>query len=147
MGMCCRYLEFGGAGKYGAFALLQLGVASLITWYIWDLFEGEHLFGDIFDARGAHDSFRNFALMAALIGPAPGEFVRRSETTGQCFDPNGTWIASGEAAVPLLSLNTLEKRLSGEEKRLFIQFMRSMLKWLPEERTTAKQLLQDPWLL
>lgn len=59
----------------------------------------------------------------------------------------GTWIASEEAVVPLLSLYTLEKQLYGEEKQLFIRFMRSMLKWLPEERSTAKQLLEDPWLL
>ncbi|KFZ18248.1 hypothetical protein V502_04190 [Pseudogymnoascus sp. VKM F-4520 (FW-2644)] len=114
---------------------------------IWDLFEGEHLFGDVFDARGGHDPFRHFALMVALIGPPPREFVRRSETTGQCFDPNGTWIASEDAVVPLLSLDSLEKQLSGEEKQLFIRFIRSMLKWLPEERSTAKQLLKDPWLL
>ncbi|KFY90716.1 hypothetical protein V500_05005 [Pseudogymnoascus sp. VKM F-4518 (FW-2643)] len=58
-----------------------------------------------------------------------------------------TWIASEDAVVPLLSLDSLEKQLSGEEKQLFIRFIRSMLKWLPEERSTAKQLLKDPWLL
>lgn len=59
----------------------------------------------------------------------------------------GTWIANEDAAVPCVSLESLEKRLSGQEKEFFIQFMRSMLKWLPEERRTAKQLLEDPWLL
>ena len=56
---------------------------------IWDLFEGRHLFGDIFDGKGGHDPFRHVALMAAVAGPPPGEFVRRSETTGQCFGPDG----------------------------------------------------------
>ncbi|POR33360.1 Serine/threonine-protein kinase SRPK [Tolypocladium paradoxum] len=114
---------------------------------IWDLFEGEHLFGDIFDAKGGHDPFKHLALMVALIGPPPSEFVKRSETTQQCFDPSGAWIAHEDAAVPSVSLRSLEKRLSGQEKELFIQFMRSMLKWLPEECRTAKQLLEDPWLL
>ncbi|KFZ06297.1 hypothetical protein V501_07577 [Pseudogymnoascus sp. VKM F-4519 (FW-2642)] len=114
---------------------------------IWDLFEGEHLFEDVFDARGGHDPFKHFALMVALIGDPPSEFIGRSETTGQCFDTNGTWIAQEDAAIPLVSLDSLEKRLSGQEKQLFIQFMRSMLKWMPEERKTAKQLLDDPWLL
>jgi hypothetical protein len=59
----------------------------------------------------------------------------------------GTWIAQNEAVVPSVSLECLEKRLTGQEKTLFIQFMRSMLRWLPEERRTAKQLLEDPWLL
>ncbi|EAU34393.1 predicted protein [Aspergillus terreus NIH2624] len=56
---------------------------------IWDLFEGTHLFGDIFDSRGGHDPFKHLALMVALIGPPPTEFVQRSETTDQCFDRNG----------------------------------------------------------
>lgn len=106
--------------------------------------------------------------MVAVAGPPPRDFIQRSETTEQCFDPNGkhqllkfvlgvaseltrdntgTWIANDDAAVPSVSLESLEKRLVGREKELFIQFMRSMLKWLPEERKTAKELLDDPWLL
>jgi hypothetical protein len=29
---------------------------------------------------------------------------------------------------------------------MFIQFVKRMIKWRPEERSTAKELLQDPWL-
>jgi hypothetical protein len=36
--------------------------------------------------------------------------------------------------------------LQGEDKRGFIEFARRMLKWLPEERATAKELYGDPWL-
>ncbi|OBT87705.1 hypothetical protein VE02_04078 [Pseudogymnoascus sp. 03VT05] len=129
----------------------RIGAAQESNPFIWDLFESEHLFGDVFDARGGHDPFKHFALMVALIGEPPSEFVGRSETTGQCFDTNdahvGIWIAHKEEAIPLVSLGGLEKRLSGQEKQLFIQFMGSMLKWMPEERKTAKQLLEDPWLL
>ncbi|KLJ06594.1 hypothetical protein EMPG_17908 [Blastomyces silverae] len=115
---------------------------------IWDLSEGKHLFGDIFD-NGGHDPLKHLALMVALIGPPPSEFVRRSETTKQCFDPSGKspCLLLGNATIPSVSLESLESRLSGQEKESFIQFMRSMLKWLPEERRTARQLLQDPWLL
>ncbi len=59
----------------------------------------------------------------------------------------GAWVAGNEAAIPTASLDVLEKRLSGNEKVLFIQFLTSMLKWLPEERATAKELLENPWLL
>lgn len=51
--------------------------------------EGHHLFGDIFDSNGNHHPFKHLALMVALIGPPPADFVKRSETTGQCFDHNG----------------------------------------------------------
>lgn len=105
--------------------------------------------------------------MIALIGPPPQELVRRSETTEQCFDLSGkyrdfksfwlllqlsdmhagAWVAHEEAVIPLVSLESLEMRLSGKEKASFVQFMRSMLQWLPEKRKTARQLLEDPWLL
>lgn len=49
--------------------------------------------------------------------------------------------------MPSVSLNTLEKRLVGREEEDFIRFMKSMLTWLPEKRKTAKELLDDPWLL
>lgn len=41
--------------------------------------------------------------------------------------------------------STLSK-FNGEEQRMFIHFVKRMIKWNPEERSTAKELLQDPWL-
>ncbi|KAB8226144.1 kinase-like domain-containing protein [Aspergillus novoparasiticus] len=114
---------------------------------VWDMFEGQHLFGDIFDSKGGHDPFKHLALMVALIGPPPTEFVQRSETTEQCFNSSGCWIAHQEAPIPTISLEALEKQLDGEEKELFLAFIMSMMKWMPEERKTAKQLLEHPFLL
>jgi len=34
----------------------------------------------------------------------------------------------------------------GEEKELFLSFIRRMLQWAPEDRGTAKELRDDPWL-
>ena len=50
------------------------------------------------------------------------------------------------AKIPVTSLEKVETRLEGRDKELFLQFIRSMLRWLPEERKTAKELLDDPWL-
>ena len=36
--------------------------------------------------------------------------------------------------------------LQGSEKNLFLAFVRKMLQWLPEDRKTARELLEDPWL-
>jgi hypothetical protein len=36
--------------------------------------------------------------------------------------------------------------MAGEEKRRFVQFVKRMIAWRPEERSTAKELLDDPWL-
>ena len=61
----------------------------------WDLFEGQHLFVDIFDAGGHHDLFRHLALMTAVAGPLSKEFVKRSETTEQCFNGDGELNLAG----------------------------------------------------
>lgn len=56
----------------------------------------------------------------------------------------GHWTAD-----PPLSPETLEDRLTcleGEKKKGFLTLLRSMMKWRPEERKTACQLLDDPWL-
>jgi hypothetical protein len=58
--------------------------------------------------------------------------------------PLGKW--KGLVEIPSLSLEESEENLDGESKELFLQFMRSMLRWLPEERKTARELLDDPWL-
>jgi len=36
--------------------------------------------------------------------------------------------------------------LEGAQKVLFLEFMGKMLKWLPGDRKTAKELFEDPWL-
>jgi serine/threonine-protein kinase SRPK3 len=36
--------------------------------------------------------------------------------------------------------------LSGKEKDAFIEFIKKMVKWNPEDRSSAKDLLKDPWL-
>lgn len=45
-----------------------------------------------------------------------------------------------------LTLENSEENLEGHQKELFLKFMRKMLKWVPEERKTARELLMDPWL-
>lgn len=58
----------------------------------------------------------------------------------------GHWKGAGGVDVPDMSLERAEIILAGEEKRRFLIFVRSMLRWLPEERRQATQLLTDPWL-
>jgi hypothetical protein len=43
-------------------------------------------------------------------------------------------------------LEDVETRLEGEGREQFLAFVRSMLKWLPEERKRAAELLTDPWM-
>ncbi|KAL1963422.1 hypothetical protein VTN77DRAFT_8323 [Rasamsonia byssochlamydoides] len=96
--------------------------------------------------KGNYDPFKHMAQITGFLGLTPKEFMRRSETTSQCFDVDGRWKAEEHARIPTTSLEEVETRLEGRDKDLFLQFKRSMLKWLPEERKTARELLDDPWL-
>jgi hypothetical protein len=57
----------------------------------------------------------------------------------------GQWIAE----VPIPEGNSLEKAeqfLKGRNKAMFLDFVRGMLAWRPEDRKTAAELLKDAWL-
>ena len=56
----------------------------------------------------------------------------------------GQW--KGQVSVPELSLEDSEEYLEGENKHLFLQFMRKMSQWDPDDRQSASDLLKDPWL-
>jgi len=140
--------------------------AFLTICQIWDLFEGKYLFHHLLNKDDIYDPFKHMAQIIGFIGLPPKEFVRRSETAAQCFDTEGTlgcsaraksstlltcvasgnWVAEKHAKIPSVSLEDVETRLEGSDKMLFLQFIRSMLRWLPEERKSAKDLLEDPWL-
>lgn len=86
----------------------------------------------------------HLAEMVAVLGSPPVEYLHRSETSRTYFGTDGTWKAS--AKIPGISLETLEHRLTGKDKERFLTFLRKMLHWVPEQRHTAKQLLEDEWL-
>jgi serine/threonine-protein kinase SRPK3 len=57
----------------------------------------------------------------------------------------GKWIQ--EVAIPSISLENCEQRLSGEDKKNFLTFMRKMLHWKPEDRSGWQDIFFDEWLL
>jgi serine/threonine protein kinase len=56
----------------------------------------------------------------------------------------GNW--KGLAEIPQHTLEDSEVCLEGENKKMFVQFMRKMLQWDPDQRHNAAELLVDPWL-
>ncbi|KAH8429524.1 putative protein kinase [Aspergillus melleus] len=110
---------------------------------IWDLFEDHHLF----DGRGPdgrHSDAHLLAEMVAMLGPPPCSFLRNSPHGSKYWDSSGQWISSVE--IPDNSLEVSEEYLVGDNKKMFLRFVRKMLQWDPEERQSARELLTDPWL-
>jgi hypothetical protein len=54
------------------------------------------------------------------------------------------WIAA--TPIPKRTLESRETQLAGEEHILRINLARKMLCWLPEERSSAGELLKDEFL-
>jgi serine/threonine-protein kinase SRPK3 len=105
--------------------------------------------------------------MVDLLGEPPEDFLRRSEQSSRLFDENdkysvdcshdgaadqiadyrfvfsGKWIA--EPPITALPLENRAKHIQGDSKAEILDFLKSMLCWLPEERS-ARELLGHPWL-
>jgi hypothetical protein len=54
----------------------------------------------------------------------------------------GEWKSNLEISHNI-SLERPEEFLEGKNKEMFLDFMRGMLQWQPEDRKTAKELLED----
>ncbi|KAM5501700.1 hypothetical protein McanMca71_005162 [Microsporum canis] len=113
---------------------------------IWTIFEQGHLFENV-NPMGELDHGRRFAEMISLLGPPPPEFLKRSKESQKYWDENGNWKLSHAYPIPQQTLESREIQLNGDEKKLFLDFIRKMLQWMPEDRANAQQLLfEDPWV-
>ncbi|KFY42383.1 hypothetical protein V494_02434 [Pseudogymnoascus sp. VKM F-4513 (FW-928)] len=111
---------------------------------IWDLFQSKHMF-DGRDPTGKYSNGFHLAEMVACMGPPPLKFLHRSKESWNYFDKQGRLLEP--TGIPAsLSLESSEENLKGRRKELFLQFMRKMLQWAPEDRQSAAELLHDPWL-
>ncbi|KAL2061953.1 hypothetical protein VTL71DRAFT_7331 [Oculimacula yallundae] len=140
---------------------------------LWTMLEGTGttLFSDIHSSTGHYMAQNHLAQMIALLGPPSKELVAREIEMrkwnftpaiendedklchkayqfykGPFFDEEGTFLYP-ELVPSKLSLEDTISSLEGEEKRAFLDFVTdNMLCWAPEQRKTAKELLEHPWL-
>ncbi|KAE9967258.1 hypothetical protein EG328_008312 [Venturia inaequalis] len=110
---------------------------------IWDLFEGNNMF-KVRNAENEPSKEHHLAHIVALLGPPPADFVKGNDMALEYFNDDGSW--KGTVKIPKTSLEESEHNLEGENKYLFLAFVRKMLKWRAEERGTARELLADTWL-
>ncbi|KKZ59856.1 hypothetical protein EMCG_05318 [[Emmonsia] crescens] len=112
---------------------------------IWDLFEGKHLFHGK-DPNGKNYSTRaHLAEVISILGPPPLDMLKRGIRSPEFFTEDGRW-KNGIELPQQTSLQESEEFLEGKNKEMFLVFIKGMLQWRPEDRKTAKELLEDPWL-
>ena len=101
--------------------------------------------------------------MISLLGPPPQKLLDRAdgEIYSSFYTTQGMHANAG-VLMPLtvpgefrysrlvpsepITFANHTPSLHGEDKRLFIEFASKMLRWVPEERLSAKELYSDPWL-
>jgi serine/threonine protein kinase len=89
--------------------------------------------------------------MVALLGPPPPQLLEDSGPRAlENFNEDG--LPKGEAPNETLelvlssSLERVKQTMTAEESRAFLAFLRRTLAWREEERPTASELINDPWL-
>lgn len=74
---------------------------------------------------------------------------------GRCLRPSRFFLANWQIGTfirPVLVVQgrrfeqELPESIAPEEADDFLRFMRRMLAWMPEDRATASELKNDPWL-
>lgn len=119
-----------------------------------------------------HKAYRRRAHLAeivALLGPPPKDLLTRGRLASEFFSdqsivllnepsaPNlafypantANLLGAFAAGIDLPTSTSLEEKetlLTGDDKKQFLEFMRKMLQWSPERRSTAGELFQDAWL-
>ncbi|KDR82451.1 hypothetical protein GALMADRAFT_237777 [Galerina marginata CBS 339.88] len=112
---------------------------------LWDLLNEDSLCPGIDPERQRYTHRAHLAQLIGLLGPPPKELLSQGSKASQWFDSEGefkfqNFIPQG------ISLADTVTNMEGEDKKLFLEFASKMLQWLPENRSTAKELLSDPWL-
>ncbi|PWY62164.1 kinase-like protein [Aspergillus eucalypticola CBS 122712] len=72
---------------------------------------------------GCYNEQNHFAHIIALLGQPPKKLLDTGKRTSRFYALSGML-----------------------RQRMFIEFIRTMIKWNPQERSTARELLQEPWL-
>ncbi|KAF3407208.1 hypothetical protein DPV78_000030 [Talaromyces pinophilus] len=85
------------------------------------------------------------------LGPPPPEFLIRSDKCLKYWDNQSMLFSSinwkGGIPIPEQSLEMRFGQYDGEDEELFLNVLRRILCWLPDERPTAEELAYDDFLM
>ncbi|KAE8353518.1 protein kinase [Aspergillus coremiiformis] len=111
-----------------------------------ELMEGKNLFDPIDRADNQYVLPLALAQYVSYLGPPPLEMIKQSPLFSTYFDEQGNWVS--EIPIPQTSLEEFVTTIPpGEEKDMFLRFIRKILTWDPEIRATSSEIIQDEWLM
>ncbi|KAJ5642708.1 kinase-like protein [Penicillium lividum] len=108
---------------------------------IWDIFEGNPLFTGQDPEYERYRSRAHLAEMINLLGPPPSSLLTQGGLRDKFFTIEGKFV------IIIAPLEQRETTLEGKaEREDFLRFMRKMLEWEPNKRSSAKELAEDEWI-
>ncbi|KAE8354952.1 kinase domain protein [Aspergillus coremiiformis] len=115
---------------------------------LWELLADTTLFNGQDPRTNEYSREAHLAQMIRLLGPPPSQLLEKVNTTvfSELFSVQGEFKFPHLIPSEEFNLDRLTPFLHGEDKRLFLEFAKRMLQWDPEQRSTAKDLSNDPWL-
>ncbi|KAJ5607232.1 hypothetical protein N7537_003851 [Penicillium hordei] len=135
----------GGDWSYSA-DVWNLGVM------LWDLFYGRGPFHAPPDSCGSGSADEaHLGKIISLLGPPPPDLLARGKETSRYFTLE-TQLTDfiGQFKFPELvgkkDLISMAKEIDDDGVPQFVDFISRMLRWRPEDRPTAQDLLSHPWL-
>ncbi|GLA06707.1 hypothetical protein AnigIFM60653_007650 [Aspergillus niger] len=112
---------------------------------IWDVFEGGSLFTGYDPEFQAYRSRAHLAEIIRLLGPPPPELLAKGRLRHKSFSDDGDFLAQSLLG-DRIPLEDRETSFEGLDKTRFLIFVRKMLQWDPNKRSSAKELLEDEWI-
>ncbi|KAF5656260.1 CMGC SRPK kinase [Fusarium circinatum] len=113
---------------------------------LWDLLEKKSHFSPVSLGDGTgYDDLTHLAQITALLGHAPQDLLKKGRRSALFYQEHGE--LKDPSRIPSnFNLESTLTCMAGEERRRFVDFAKRMMTWRPEDRSTAKALLDDPWL-
>lgn len=121
-------------------------VTANAVYQLWELFYGRGLFDIPPDSRGSGSvDGAHLGQIISLLGVPPPDLLGRGKETSCYFDD------MGQLKCPGLVMHKNIVSMAGEighddDLPGFVDFLSAMLRWRPEDRTTAEDLVSHPWL-
>ncbi|KAF7118433.1 hypothetical protein CNMCM5793_007950 [Aspergillus hiratsukae] len=136
---------------------------------LWDIMQGKELFQQVYDKQGQYDAKAHLAEILGLFGSPPTELIARAQSMlgykwpepirredgevcecaeqyfgGPFFNEHGRFLH--DELIPDRNLEDTVPFLKEKDRENFLVILRMMLAWLPEERKTAGELMEHPFL-
>ncbi|KZF23939.1 kinase-like protein [Xylona heveae TC161] len=115
---------------------------------LWELLNETSLLDGLDSNNSEYSQVTHFTQMIALLGPPPQSLLDRADKDiySKLYSEDGCFIYQDLVPSTEYTFANRTPFFEGAEKQQFLEFASKLLCWLPEERATAEELYNHPWL-